>query len=118
MEGQVIKNASDMPMIFKTISLLSLLLVLSLFLSPVAASDVSGKLISFSCSACHGTVCLLAQPGMPSLIGQDANKLTQLLLDFKYDRQSSTVMGRISKGFTDTELQSVALYFSRLKGGN
>ncbi|KAF3984020.1 MAG: hypothetical protein HFP81_04310 [Methylococcales symbiont of Hymedesmia sp. n. MRB-2018] len=83
---------------------------------PVFAKDVSAKVISYSCNTCHGGDGLLTRPDRMILRGQDANKLEKSLLDFKYDKKFSSIMGRISKGFTDTELKKLALYFSQLKG--
>jgi sulfide dehydrogenase cytochrome subunit len=83
--------------------------------SPAWATEVSGKMIAYSCSGCHGTDGQLAQPGMPKLKSQPADELEDKLLLFKYDKLDSSIMGRIAKGYTDTELKAVAHYFSLLK---
>ena len=83
-------------------------------LSSVSADQVTGQLIAFACSGCHGTDGQFENPGFPKLKSRPSEELELALLDFKYDRKKSSIMGRISKGYTDAELRSVALYFSRL----
>ncbi len=83
--------------------------------SPVWATEVSSKMIAYSCSGCHGTDGRSAYPGMPALKSQPADELEEKLLLFKYDKLASSIMGRIAKGYTDTELKAVARYFSLLK---
>ena len=92
-----------------------LLISLNLGLSilPVSASEVSGNVIAFSCYGCHGSDSASEKPGL--LKAKPANELKKKLLDFKYDRTYSTIMGRIAKGYSDTELKAVAQYLSQLK---
>lgn len=90
-------------------ALSALLLLFSV--APSLAKEVAAQAISYVCNGCHRTNDSLAK-----LKGQDAEKLAKALVDFKYDNRQSSIMGRISKGFTDTELKNVALYFSLLKG--
>lgn len=94
-------------------------LILGLIIAaPVTATQVDGQTIAYACSGCHGSEGQGHYDGMPRLAGQTAAKLAKTLLDFKYQRQPSSVMGRISKGYTDAELQAVADYFSAVKGGS
>lgn len=102
-------------MIIKSIRLFIVMINLFLFLPPVLAAEVSAKVIGFSCHGCHGTDGLLVKPGMSKLKSRSFQELEQALLNFKYDKKPSTIMGRISKGYTDQELRAVALYFSTLK---
>ncbi|KAF3976861.1 MAG: hypothetical protein HFP77_09805 [Methylococcales symbiont of Iophon sp. n. MRB-2018] len=103
-------------MIKKSISNCILFVVTVCLSAPVFAKDVSAKVMSYSCNTCHSSDRPLTRPDRMILKGQDANKLEKSLLDFKYDKRFSSIMGRISKGFTDTELKKLALYFSQLKG--
>ncbi len=100
----------------KAISIrLLIILNLGLYILPVSAAEVSGKVIAFSCYGCHGSDGASEKPGLPKLKAKPANELEKKLLDFKYDRTYSSIMGRISKGYTDTELKAVAQYLSQLK---
>lgn len=81
------------------------LLVIGCFPSFVSA-DVSGKVIAFNCYSCHGK-------GLKDLKQSQTLSQAQLvarLLAFKRDAESSSIMNRISKGYTDYELASVAAY--------
>lgn len=86
-----------------------------IIVSPAMSAEVNGRVIGFACSGCHGTDGKMLKSNVPKIQAQVADKLSKLLLDFKYDRRHSTIMGRISKGYTDSELKSVAWYFSRLR---
>jgi sulfide dehydrogenase cytochrome subunit len=90
-------------------------LSLGLIMPAVSATEVSAKVIAFSCYGCHDSDGTSKKPGLPKLKAKPANELGKKLLDFKYDRTSSTIMGRITKGYTDTELKAVAQYLSQLK---
>ena len=90
-------------------------IVFVLLAVPVCAAEVSGKVIAYSCNACHGSDGQSATVEIPSLKAQAADAMAEKLLDFKYDKQASTIMGRIAKGYTDAELKAVAKYFSRLQ---
>lgn len=72
-------------------------------------ADVSTRIIAFNCQTCHDTnlqnLDLSASPS--------ADGLAQTLLAFKYGKKPATVMDRVTKGFTDDELKSVAIYFSQ-----
>ncbi len=91
-----------------------LILYFCLVLLPVSATEVSGKAIAFACSGCHGTDGQLTKPGIPKLKSQPTIKLEQSLLNFKYNKKPSSIMGRIARGYTDNELKAVAQYFSHL----
>ncbi len=67
-------------------------------------AEVSPQLISFSCRNCHAS----HKQGMPDLDLLSVVAIKQALLDFKYDKRQSTVMGRIAKGFSDSEIADVA----------
>lgn len=90
------------------------LLVWAFTVAPVVVAEVSAKVIAFACSTCHSPDGQLVKQGMPPLKSQDASRLEKALLDYKYGRKSATIMDRICKGYTDSELKAVAEYFSRL----
>lgn len=74
--------------------------------SSILSADVSGKVIAFNCYGCHSEG--LRKLSQSQDLSQD--QLLTFLLNFKRDTQASSVMNRISKGYTDYELESVAAY--------
>jgi cytochrome c553 len=74
-------------------------------------ADVQDKMIAYNCYSCHGDELSNLNSSQPF----DENELAKTLFAFKYDRTVVTIMNRISKGYTDSELKSVAAYISELK---
>ncbi|MCK5828775.1 MAG: hypothetical protein KAH20_00540 [Methylococcales bacterium] len=94
-------------MINHSFTLLTLLLTL---FSPVLTADIPGKIIAYNCYSCHGDhLSTLYINQIPS-----KNQLKSILLAFKYDKKKGTIMNRISKGYSDKELELVASYLSKL----
>lgn len=62
------------------------------------------------CSGCHG-------PGssLPPIAGRNAAELTAAMEGFRTGARPATVMGRIVKGFTPTELQAIAAWYAEQK---
>jgi sulfide dehydrogenase cytochrome subunit len=63
-----------------------------------------------SCSGCHaasptGTV-------IPVLRGRAAREIAGLMREFKSGGRPATVMGRIAKGFSDDEIDSIAAWIA------
>lgn len=73
-------------------------------LAPSLSAEVSAQLLVFSCRNCHSS----AAEAIPQLDSLTAEQISQVLLDFKNNRRESTVMGRLTKGLNDTEIQAVA----------
>jgi cytochrome subunit of sulfide dehydrogenase len=63
-----------------------------------------------SCSGCHA-----ANPNVdtavPSLIGRSAAGIVEQFQAFKSGARPGTVMDRIAKGFTDSEIAAVAAWY-------
>ena len=75
--------------------------------NPAAAQNASPKLLTVSCSGCHGPAG--RSPGaMPSLYGRTADSIATALRDFRDAKRPSTVMVRFAKGYTDAEIDAVA----------
>ncbi len=77
--------------------------------SPHLLAEVQGKLIAYNCYSCHGE-------NLKNLnVSQSfkENELAQTLLEFKYDKKIVTMMNRISKGYTESEIKAVAQYISQ-----
>lgn len=67
-----------------------------------------------TCSTCHGTDGR-AVPGSIPLAGNNGEDMRQKLLDYKNDVLPSTVMGQITKGYSDEQLGALAAWFAAQK---
>jgi sulfide dehydrogenase cytochrome subunit len=89
--------------------------VASLMLAGLAHADaLQVRSLAASCASCHGTLGV-AQPGMESLAGQAKEDLQKKMMDFKSGKKPATIMHQLSKGYTDTQIEQLAVYFAALK---
>jgi cytochrome subunit of sulfide dehydrogenase len=75
--------------------------------SSAMAQNANPQLLTVSCSGCHGPGG--HSPGaIPSIYGRSAASIAETLRSFRDGTRPGTVMPRISKGYTDTEIDTVA----------
>jgi sulfide dehydrogenase cytochrome subunit len=73
----------------------------------VAPPGTDQRLLGLTCSGCHG-------PGgrssgdIPALYGRSAESIAETLRAFRNGTRPATVMGRLSKGYAEDELDAVA----------
>jgi len=79
---------------------------------PAAAQD-AGRYLAGNCANCHGTDGVSAG-GIPSLAGQPKAYMVEQLMEFKAGKRPSTIMGQLSKGYTDQQIDMLAEFFSKL----
>ena len=79
------------------------------------AAPPSAEMISFACAGCHGTGGGSAGPSMPSLAAQSKTAIVEAMKKFKSGERPSTVMGRLAKGYNDSDFEAMGEYFSRQK---
>lgn len=88
----------------------------ALFLAAMGAQaqepDVQARAWAASCAACHGTHGR-SQGGIASLAGPDKAQLLDKLLAYKSGKLPATVMHQHAKGYTDSELERIAAFYSR-----
>lgn len=78
------------------------------------ADELQIKSMAASCSACHGTHGVAPQ-GMETLAGQSKDDLQKKMQDFKSGRKPATLMHQLAKGYSDAQIEQLAVYFSALK---
>jgi sulfide dehydrogenase cytochrome subunit len=93
---------------------LALTAVAVLGAGPAQAQESRGTILANTCFSCHGTDGHSAG-AMPSIDGKSASYIADTLKRFRDGEKASTVMMRISKGFTDEEIEVLANYFSSRK---
>lgn len=74
------------------------------------------KSLAASCANCHGTNGDVA-PGsrVPALAGLNRDYFIAQMQAFKTGARSATVMHQLSKGFSDTQIATLASYFAAQK---
>ncbi len=75
----------------------------------------NGQRLYASCAACHGTNGAAAGNALPALAGQQKDALIASMRAFKSGARPATIMHQISKGYTDEQIEEIAVYLSRLK---
>jgi sulfide dehydrogenase cytochrome subunit len=94
----------------------SALWIVILFATMVAATSsrantIPSPTLSKNCAGCHGTDGYSSEP-MPIIAGLSDTYLRQVMRQYKSGERPSTIMGRLSKGYTDNELDGMAAYFA------
>jgi cytochrome c553 len=64
-----------------------------------------------SCSGCHPASAKVTSP-VPRLAGLDRAAIIKAMQDFRSGTRPGTVMDRIAKGFTDSEIQAIAAWYA------
>ena len=93
-----------------------LLLPLAASVHPQGQDALYTRSLAATCAACHGTDGrVVGDAGVAALAGQPRDTLATQLRGFKAGTRPSTVMGQLSKGFSETQIDQLAGYFSALK---
>ena len=79
----------------------------------VQAEDVrSPSMLSNTCAGCHGTNGASAGLSMPSIAGLDKGYLTEVMLQYKSGERPGTIMDRIARGYSESELKAIAAFYA------
>ena len=63
------------------------------------------------CSGCHPASPRVTSP-VPRIAGVDRAAIVRAMQDFRSGTRTATVMDRIARGFTDTEIQAIAAWYA------
>jgi len=80
--------------------------ILFTFYPAYPSAELSGKMIANACYTCHG--------GNLDTLKSSTPDLMQILLAFKQHKRPSTIMNRITSGYSDSELKAVATYLNEV----
>ncbi|MEW8624184.1 MAG: c-type cytochrome [Candidatus Thiodiazotropha sp.] len=72
----------------------------------------SPSMLANTCAGCHGTLGASAGDLMPIIGGMEKEFLQMILLEYKTGERDSTIMGRIAKGYSDSELKAIASFMA------
>ncbi len=95
----------------KNITLLTLLVGLLVTRAYAQEEDAPHRTLANTCAGCHGTYGYSAEP-MPIIAGLPAAYLRKVMQEYKSGKRSSTVMGRLATGYSDSEIDAIAAFFA------
>lgn len=67
-------------------------------------SLTNGAILAASCSGCHSD----KNRFIPEISALNRTELSHSLMQFKYDRSGNSVMHRIMRGYSDTDIEAIA----------
>lgn len=76
-------------------------------------AELNAQAIALNCMSCHQLDSGSSDTAIPALTSLSKYQIQQALMDFKYDKKQATLMPRIAKGYSDSELAAVADFISR-----
>ena len=89
--------------------LASTLLLASPVVSPVRAADAPPG--ASSCTGCHAPK-RIPDSVIPRIAGRKAADIVNFMREYRSGAWPSSVMGRIAKGFNDSEIDAIAAWFA------
>ena len=98
----------------KNRGLLALLLSSAIPALAVSADNLTGRTIGSACFGCHGAAGANETSIPPVIVGVPAQFIVKSLQEFRDGTRSSTIMGRIARGYSDEEIDAVASYVASL----
>jgi cytochrome subunit of sulfide dehydrogenase len=79
------------------------------------AAPPSAAMLANACAGCHGTHGASAGPSMPNLAGQSKKAFMESMKEFKAGTRPASIMGRLAKGYSDAEIETMADFFAAQK---
>ena len=73
----------------------------------------TATMLADTCAGCHGTDGASTGPATPSLAGMSEVYMVDSMKAFKSGERTSTIMGRIAKGYSEEEFKLMASVFAK-----
>ena len=80
---------------------------------PELQMGASDSMLANTCAGCHGTNGNSHGPSAPTIAGLEADYLYETMKAYQSGDRHNTIMGRIAKGYTDSELEQIADFYSK-----
>lgn len=106
------------PMTFRPARLALLSMLTALIYLPAQAQQsnlVPAARLAATCANCHGTNGFGVGDKLPKLAGQSHAALLSAMQAFKSGSRPASVMHQIMKGYTDSEIAELAVFFAEQK---
>lgn len=102
-------------MVRKTILNTAAVVVGAAFGSVAFAATPSAEMLANTCFGCHGPGGVSNGPATPTIAGVSHDYFVDVMESYKTGDRNSTVMGRIAKGYSKEEIETMAGYFVNQK---
>ena len=79
-----------------------------------AQSSAHARSLAATCANCHGTDGR-SDGSLPGLAGVDKGYMVQQMKDYKTGKRTGTIMHQLAKGYTDEQIEQIAVYFAAQK---
>jgi sulfide dehydrogenase cytochrome subunit len=79
------------------------------------ASGASADALGYTCAGCHGFNGSSTGPATPNLAGASQEYVTEMMKGYKDGSITSTIMGRIAKGYSDEQFALMGEFFAKQK---
>jgi len=83
--------------------------------APALMSGSSAMMLANTCAGCHGTGGASMGPAIPSIGGLEEEYFVEVMNAYKSGDRAATIMDRIAKGYSDSEIEAMASYYSGVK---
>jgi cytochrome c553 len=80
--------------------------------TPATGDAAAGKDLAKNCAACHGATGIASNPAWPSLAGQRAGYLTNVLKAFRAGLRKDPMMTGAVRALSDADIANLAAYFA------
>jgi cytochrome c553 len=81
--------------------------------APGAGDTVSGKaLAAKNCAGCHGETGIGSNPAWPTIAGQKAGYLVNMLKAFRAGLRKDPMMAGVTRGLSDADIANLAAYYA------
>jgi sulfide dehydrogenase cytochrome subunit len=78
-----------------------------------AAELTRGAMLGNTCAGCHGTNGVSQGTAIPNLAGKSVDTIKESMQAYKKGDRTSTIMGRLAKGYSDEEIVAMAEFFAQ-----
>lgn len=75
------------------------------------AADLATEALAAPCAGCHGTDGVSVGLASPTIAGLPKEYFVEAMIGYKTDLKPSTVMGRVVKGYSDKQIETLAAYY-------
>ena len=98
----------------RTLALISITIPITLGFMGNTHAETSAQLLADNCAGCHGPDGVSGGPAAPTIAGLSEAYFIEVMQGYRSDEIPSTIMGRLARGYDDTEIEKMAVYFAAL----